>query len=44
MSKQTFETLAKESILFAQFKAETSGVSYTQIQLWMRAIAARSVA
>jgi hypothetical protein len=44
MSQQQFNTAAQESILFAQFKAETAGVSYTQIDLWMRAFAARCVA
>lgn len=44
MSYQQFAAAAKESVLFAQFKAETAGVSHTQIDLWMRAIAARSVA
>lgn len=30
------------AILAAQFLAETAGVSHTQIELWMRAIAARA--
>jgi len=43
MSYQVFITLAQDSILFAIFKAETEGVSPTQIDLWLRERAARSV-
>jgi hypothetical protein len=44
MSFQTFAAHATESILFAQFKAEMAGISATQIDLWLRVFAARSVA
>ena len=44
MSFQTFAAHAADSILAAQFLAETAGVSTTQIELWMRVVAARTVA
>lgn len=44
MSYQQFAAHAADSILAAQFLAETAGVSTTQVQLWMRVIAARTVA
>lgn len=44
MSQQQFNEAAQESILFAQFKAETVGVSIAQIDLWLRVFAARTIA
>ena len=43
MSQETFNQLAQESILFAQFKAETDGVEPFVIELWMRELVARMV-
>lgn len=43
MSQETFNELAQESILFAQFKAETDGVEPFVIEQWMRVLAAGQV-
>ena len=41
MSKPVFISLARDSILFAIFKAETEGISATQIELWLQEFNAR---
>jgi len=43
MSQSIFMQHAAESVLFAIFLAETRGICHTQIDLWLRALAARSI-
>lgn len=43
MSQETFEAHAKDSLLFAQFRAEALGVPAFVIENWMRVLVARTV-